>query len=823
MSQSQVAIEPAGCRAERIRVRGIVQGVGFRPTVWRIANALGVRGSVGNDGEGVLIEAWAEPTTLEMLIERIWREAPSLARIDRVERSPLAMSDEPYDFRIVASGVGPARTQVAPDAAVCAACTQETLDPFGRRFRYPFTNCTHCGPRLSIVEGIPYDRENTTMVRFSMCATCAAEYENPADRRFHAQPIACHTCGPRVTLARSDGRALALEALTFLDAADAGCTLLQREHIVAIQGLGGYQLACDATSKSAVARLRSGKKRERKPFALMARDLDVIRRYCNVSDMESELIRSPAAPIVLLERLSTTVSVEETPPLSGRSALARSSPRPRELVPEVAPGVRTLGFMLPNTPLHHLLLKRMDRPIVLTSGNLSDEPQAIDRREARNRLMSIAEYFLEHDRPIARRVDDSVARVVAGRSRIIRRARGYAPAPLELPPGFEAIPQVMGFGGELKNTFCMLSRSGAVLSPHSGDLQNALTRADYRKSLADLREFFQFDPDVLACDLHPDYSSTRLARAEAENTGKPYVSVQHHHAHIAACLVENSVSRHAPPVLGIALDGMGFGPDGTFWGGEFLLADYAGYRRLATFRPIPLLGGEAVMHEPWRSTYAHLVGTLGWAQFAMNYRELDLFDFLERKPRKLLDGMIAHNVNAPLASSCGRLFDAVAAAAGLAREAAHFEGQGAVELEAAVDRDCLEHEDKALDYPFTIPRLPNGLPYVEPLAMWQAVLGDLVLRTPVGVIAARFHRGLAGVIVRMAEKLAQHAPSSAPPLNTVALSGGVFQNRILFERVLGGLEAKGFTVLTHSRVPANDGGIALGQAAIAAAQRLQDH
>ena len=800
-----------GPYAERIRVRGVVQGVGFRPTVWRIARALGVLGRVSNDGEGVLIEAWGIPASLEQFVERVRREAPPLAHIEKIERTLLADGTAPLDFCIVASSTGSALTQVAPDAAACAACVHEVFDPFARRFRYAFTNCTHCGPRLSIIQAIPYDREHTTMAAFALCEACASEYGNPDDRRFHAQPIACHACGPRVSLERSDGRAMALDALTFLDNMDAACTLLQRGHIVAVQGIGGYQLACDATLVATVERLRERKQREGKPFALMARDLDVIRRYCTVSDQEAELLRSAAAPIVLLERIS--------PPSepSSRHSLQR------ELAREIAPGLRTLGFMLPNTPLHHLLLKRMDRPIVLTSGNLSDEPQVIDRRDARSRLANIAEYFLEHNRPIARRVDDSVARVVAGRVRVIRRARGYAPATLELPPGFEATARVVGFGGELKCTFCLWGPAGAVLSAHLGDLENALTREDYRRSQADLRQFLQFDPDALACDLHPEYSATRLAQIEAHSCGKPNFPIQHHHAHIVSCLVENSVPLHSPPVLGIALDGMGFGTDGTFWGGEFLVADYQGHRRLATFKPVALLGGAAAVREPWRSTYAHLMATLGWAQFATSYSELELFEFLERKPRKLLDGMLERKVNAPLASSCGRLFDAVAAAVGLARSGALYEGQGAVELEAAVDLGCLENEERALDYPFSIPRLPNGLSYVEPVAMWQALLGDLILRTPVGIMAARFHRGLANVIVRMAEKLAQSLSREALPLTTVALSGGVFQNRILFERVLRGLEAKGFTVLTHARVPANDGGIALGQAAIAAAQLLQGH
>ncbi len=789
---------PAYC--ERIRVRGTVQGVGFRPTVWRIAKDLGVRGQVCNDGEGVLIEAWADAATLQDLIDRIRREAPPLARIEGLERSPAPLTEVPDDFRIAVSELTAARTNVASDAAPCPACVQEIFDPFSRRFRYPFTNCTHCGPRLTIVERVPYDRPHTTMARFSMCPACGAEYTDPSDRRFHAQPIACYACGPRLALARCDGRPIALDSLTFLDEADAACTLIQRGHIVAIQGIGGYQLGCDATCVEAVEQLRIRKHRERKPFALMARDLDVIRRYCVVGAAEAELLTSPAAPIVLLDRADFV--------------------RGQSIAPQVAPAIRTLGFMLPNTPLHHLLLKRMDRPIVLTSGNVSDEPQAIEREDARNRLGHIAEYMLEHDRPIARRVDDSVVRVVAGRRRLMRRARGYAPAPLPLPPGFERAPRVLAFGGALKNTFCLLRGSDAILSAHNGDLDNALTRADYVKALADYRAFFDFEPEALACDLHPQYASTRLAHEEAQGSRLSLVTTQHHHAHIAACLVENSIPRHAAPVLGVALDGLGFGADGTLWGGEFLLADYAGYRRLGTFKPVALLGGEAAVREPWRSTYAHVMAEMGWPEFAMNYADLDLYRFLERKPRALLDGMRERGVNAPLASSCGRLFDAVAAAVGLAREHAFYEGQGAVELEAAIDLDCLANEDEALDYPFSIPRLSKGLPYVEPLAMWQAVLGDLVLGTPIGLMAARFHRGLAKIIVRMVEKLIGQVTAEHAPMPVVALSGGVFQNRILFERVLNGLESRGLTVLTHSRVPCNDGGLALGQAAIAAAQLL---
>jgi hydrogenase maturation protein HypF len=794
--------------AELIRVRGLVQGVGFRPTLWRLAQRHGLRGWVANDGQGVRIHVCGPAAAVEEFVLDLPNASPPLARIDRIERESAPPLPMDAGFHIAVSESTAMGTGVAPDAATCAECVREIFDPFARRYRYPFTNCTHCGPRLSIIRQVPYDRAHTTMAGFSMCPACAAEYHDPANRRFHAQPIACHVCGPQLTLARSDGRAMTLEALSALDAADAACTLLQRGHIVAIQGLGGYQVACDATQPDAVARLRRSKRRERKPFALMARDLTVIGRHAELSDEEAALLAGPAAPIVLLRR-------------RGSAAVADA----------VAPGVDTLGFMLPNTPLHHLLLQRMQRPIVLTSGNLSDEPQAIDAADARHRLGAIAEYFLEHNRPIARRVDDSVTRIVAGRPRLVRRARGYAPSALPLPPGFEGSARVLGFGGELKNTFCLVRDGTAILSPHHGDLQDALTRADYVKALADFRGFFDFEPQALACDLHPDYSSTQLARAEAGATGLPLIVTQHHHAHIAACLADNGVPRTAPPVIGVALDGMGYGDDGTLWGGEFLLADYVRYQRLGTFKPVALLGGEAAIREPWRNIYAHIMAQMGWPTFAMNYADLDLFRFLEGKPRALLDGMLRSGLNSPPASSCGRLFDAVAAALGLVREHASYEGQGAVELEAAVDLECLGGEDERLDYPFPIPRLAGlGLPYIEPLGMWAALFGDLILQTrenpahdglsatTVGVMAARFHRGLAGGIVRMVAKLAAQLGGEDTPLPVVALSGGVFQNRILFERVLAGLDAKGFRVLTHARVPCNDAGLALGQATIAAAR-----
>lgn len=785
--------------AELIRVRGLVQGVGFRPNVWRLAHRYGLRGWVANDGQGVSIHACGSAVAVNDFVRALSLEAPPLARVDAIERAAAAVLQDDADFRIVASRAGGVRTGVVPDAASCTECVREVFDPFVRRYRYPFTNCTHCGPRLSIIDTIPYDRAATTMRAFTMCPQCRAEYDNPQDRRFHAQPIACHACGPRAWLERADSAPIAIDALTTLDAVDAVCTLLQRGHIVAIKSLGGFQLACDAADETTVSRLRQQKRRERKPFALMARDLTVIRRYCVVTEVDEALLLSPAAPIVIMDAN-----------LSGNVTLAAS----------VAPGIASLGFMLPSTPLHHLVLRRMDRPIVLTSGNLSDEPQCIDNIEARERLGGVADYFLLHDRDIARRVDDSVARVVAGVPGLLRRSRGYAPVPMRLPAGFDVAQPVLAMGSELKNTFCLLRAGQAVVSHHIGDLEEALTYADYCRTVEQYLQLFEHQPQIVAVDLHPEYLSAKLGREFAERRAIALAPVQHHHAHIAACMAENDIAVDTRPVIGIALDGLGMGDDRTLWGGEFLLADYRECKRLGTFKPVAMPGGEQAIREPWRNTYAHLMAEMGWPRFVMNYAELELCRFLGAKPRNLLDEMIAREVNSPVASSCGRLFDAAAAAAGVCRERAQYEGQAAIEFEALVDKRTLAEEDDTLAYPFAIPRLmSSGLPYVEPLTMWQALLGDLILGTTVPVIAARFHKGLAIVIARMAEKLSRYE-SGDDPIRTVALSGGVFQNRVLLEQVVTRLEGNGFRVITHRHVPANDGGLALGQAAVAAARSL---
>ena len=784
--------------AELIRVRGLVQGVGFRPTVWLLARRHGLHGWVTNDGDGVLIRLCGKAETIERLIKSLLDEAPPLARIDRVERTPSLPSPEDVAFHITDSLPTRARTGVVPDAATCPQCCAEVFDAFERRYRYPFTNCTHCGPRLSIIEAIPYDRQSTTMRRFDVCPACAGEYQSPGDRRFHAQPIACHVCGPRAWLERSDGRPLTLDSINTLDAVDGAATLLMRGQILAIKGIGGFQLACDATNPEAVAQLRARKRRPRKPLALMVRDLDVAHAWCDINAQEADILRSAAAPIVIVQ-----------PRADGR-----------RVVKAIAPGIDTLGVMLPNTPLHQLMLRRVDRPIVLTSGNLSDEPQCIDNQDARQTIGGIADYFLMHDRDIARRVDDSIVRIIGGKPRVMRRARGYAPAPMLLPEGFAAAPPVLAMGGELKGAFCLLRDGQAILSHHMGDLEDAKTFADYARSTDAYQQLFEHAPAIIVVDRHPEYLSTKLGRDRAARHQVDVVEVQHHHAHIAACLAENGVALDAAPVIGVALDGLGYGLDGTLWGGEFLLVDYRDCHRLATFKPVAMLGGSQAIRQPWRNTYAHLMAEMGWARFAMDYADISIYRYLDAKPRAVLEGMIARGVNSPLASSCGRLFDAVAAAAGICREHADYEGQAAVEFEALVDPNTLTQEDERLVYPFAIRRLKSSnLPYVEPLPMWQALLGDLIENTPVPVISARFHNGLAVVIARMVDKLRQR-DTDMEPVTTVALSGGVLQNRVLLELLIGRLEALGLRVLTHAQVPANDGGLALGQGVIAAARAL---
>lgn len=774
----------------QIRVRGIVQGVGFRPAVWRLARQFGLAGQVCNDGQGVLIRAWGDAQALNEFARRVRSEAPPLARVDSVYVANLPQAPAPVDFRIVVSNCGAVNTSVVPDAATCPDCRVDIEDSSNRRYRYPFANCTHCGPRLSILRAVPYDRCNTTMAAFAMCADCLREYEDPTDRRFHAQPSACPVCGPRLWLEDSAGRRMDSNAV---EATEAARSALRAGRIVAVKGLGGFHLACNALDGDAVARLRSLKRRYQKPLALMARSVDVIRRYAEVSSAAAALLSQAAAPIVILSAIGA-----------------------EQVAPQVAPGVACLGFMLPYTPLHHLLLRGLDTPIVLTSGNLSDEPQCTNNDEARRTLGPIADAFLMHDRDIATRLDDSVARVVGGEARVLRRARGYAPAPITLPEGFEHAPDLLAMGGELKNSFCLLKDGQAIVSQHIGDLEAAKTHADYQKNLELFAGLFDHRPAAIAIDLHPDYLASKLGRDRAKALNVPLEEIQHHHAHIAACMAENDWPLHGERVLGVALDGLGYGADQQLWGGEFLLADYRGFERFGRFMPVAMIGGAQAIREPWRSAYAHLSSTIGWGRFERDYSHLNLFHFLSAKARRTLDAMLDSGINCPLVSSCGRLFDAVAASLDVCRERTGYEGQAAIELEAIARAAALLPSDAG--YPFEIDDNGAGPMQLNPAPLWVALLNDLRDDIPSGVIALRFHRGLARAVVEMVRRIRRSG--CAQRFEAVALTGGVFQNCLLFEAVREELIADGLIVLAHRQVPSHDGGLSLGQAAVAAARLI---
>lgn len=782
--------DPAVRWMERIRLSGIVQGVGMRPWVFRLACDRGLSGSVHNDAAGVCIEVAGAREQVEDFVRALNSDPPPLARIDRIVRESC-VNVASAGFHIVASGAGLARSGISPDAATCAHCLAEIRDPANRRYRYAFTNCTHCGPRFSILRAMPWDRCNTSMDAFTMCPDCQHEYDDPRDRRFHAQPNACPACGPRMWLENGMGRNTASLA-TGPDALAQVRRLLVDGRIVAIKGLGGFHLACDATSEAAVGRLRQRKQRDHKPFALMARHLDVIRRYCSPSLEEEALLRSAAAPIVLL-----------------------AAGGPDRLAAAVAPGQSLYGFMLPYTPLHHLLLQDIDTPIVLTSGNLTDEPQCIENSLARERLGGIADVLLLHDRDIVNRVDDSVLRVMSGRPRWLRRARGAAPAALPLPPGFEAAPQVLALGGELKSTFCLLRSGEAILSQHLGDVDHASAWAALQDTLALVLRLLDQVPRVMAVDLHPDYLSSKLGRKRADSCGMALVAVQHHHAHIAACLADNLVALDAPPVLGVALDGLGYGSDGTMWGGEFLLADYHASRRLAAFRPVPMPGGVQAIREPWRMAYAYLTRCCNWDGLQRQHAGLDCIRALQARPLGVVDAMMRTGLNSPLTSSCGRLFDAVSALAGL-RSVVSYEGQAAMELEACTDLQALQRGES---YPLTItPFDAAGMTWIDTGSLWPALLQDAAQGLGTDRMSARFHNGLADAIAAMVQHLARHHGNLWR--DRIALSGGVFQNAILLDAIVNRLQAKGLTIHSHAHVPSNDGGLSLGQALVAAARTM---
>ncbi|MBR9837232.1 MAG: carbamoyltransferase HypF [Rhodobacteraceae bacterium] len=742
----------------RIRVRGQVQGVGFRPFVWALARRFGVSGEVSNDAEGVLVLAVGGD--LDRFEAALSAEAPVLARVDAV--GSVAAEVVAEGFRIVASGGPGAETRVTPDAATCGDCVAEIFGA-GRRAGYAFTNCTNCGPRYTILTGLPYDRAQTTMAGFVLCDACRRDYEDPADRRFHAQPVACPECGPRLWFER-DGTQVTGDAVAL--AAEA----LARGEVLAVKGLGGFHLACDATDAEAVAALRTRKRRPAKPFALMA-PLALVVRHAEVSEAERALLQDPAAPIVLLAK-------------AGRA------------LPEgLAPGQGRLGWMLPYTPLHHLLCAALGRPLVMTSGNLSGEPQVIGNAEARDKLAAFADGFLMHDRDIARRLDDSVERITPQGPMVLRRARGRVPGTLPLPEGFPDV-QVVAYGGQMKAAICLVKNGQALLGHHLGELDEALTWEAFLQADRDYAALFDHRPELVACDLHEGFRATQHARA----LGLPVTEVQHHHAHLAAGLGEALWPRDGGPVAGIVLDGLGLGTDGTIWGGEVLLGDYASFERRAWLTPAPLIGGDRAQAEPWRNALVRLD--------AAGLRALADGLFPDA-PRDMARQAARAGVNAPLSSSAGRLFDAVAAMLGLCPMRQSYEGEAAMRLEALA-----ETEPGHPGYGFGVVQGADGL-QLDPAEMIAALAADLAAGLPAGRIAWRFHAGLARAFAAVARGLVEGGEARA-----VALTGGCFQNALLLDLTVAALGD--VPVLLHRRTPANDGGLALGQALVALAQMESD-
>jgi hydrogenase maturation protein HypF len=779
--------------ARRIVVEGVVQGVGFRPFVWRLATELGLAGRVRNAAGRVEIEAAGDPRTLDAFIRRLRGEAPPRAHVDAVTATALPAEEAgtlPLPF-VIAESVSVAATErlFPPDIATCDDCLREVHDPADRRHRYPFTNCTNCGPRATIIDELPYDRARTTMRAFPLCPACAAEYADPANRRFHAEPVACPACGPQLAYRPTAAPAPTAREDAALVAAAAD---LVAGRIVAIKGLGGYHLACDATDDAAVQRLRDRKRRWAKPFAVMVADLPAVERLARVGATERALLAGPERPIVLL--------------------VARRHGEPR-LAPSVAAGNHRLGIFLPYTPLHHLLMAAVGRPIVLTSGNLSDEPLATDDADAAERLAGLADAFLVHDREIRARYDDSVGRVVAGRASLVRRGRGYAPEALPLPVA--AGRPILAVGAELKHTFTLARGRRAHVAPHNGDLEDLPTHRAFTDGLEHLGRLLALEPEVVAHDLHPEYLSTKYAVARFPADRR--IAIQHHHAHVASCAAEHGIMG---PFIGVAYDGLGMGDDGTLWGGEILAADLVGYRRLARFGRAPLPGGALAVERPWRMALGYLLagesfpGDNGGGNDAHDDAQGGAIDpdlaaaFVARlDPREvaILRTQVARRLNAPVASSAGRLFDAAASLLGL-RDVAEYEAQAAIDLEIAAG------ERSASPLPARFARVDGVLVY-DPRPTLRALLEGVAAGRAVGPLAAAFHETIAEVT---RELVAGAAAETG--LRLVCLSGGVFQNRRLASTLLRRLGRDGFEVFINRRVPVNDGGISYGQAAIAAAR-----
>lgn len=759
----------------QILVRGIVQGVGFRPFVYTEATRLKLRGRVLNSTTGLLIDVEGNQRTIDQFVSGIKLNSPPLSAIDSIECNHNLKPADYADFVIAESSHdSDTSVSISADIATCKDCLAELFDPLDRRYQYPFINCTNCGPRFTIIEDIPYDRARTTMRDFRMCTQCLAEYCNPVDRRFHAEPSACPSCGPQLSLRRvrvtgevTEDAQASVQQITQENIIELVQDFLRQGEIIAIKGLGGFHLACDALNTDAVQRLRKRKYREDKPFAMMADSVAVVQLHCFVSDAERELLNSRESPIVLLQK-------------RGDSKVA----------PAVAPGVNNFGFMLPHSPLQHLLLRDMHQPLVMTSGNLSDEPISYDDGEAIQRLSDVADYFLLHDRRIHMRTDDSVVRIRERRTEVLRRSRGYAPAPVRT--GFRFERQILACGAELKNTFCLTRENHAYVSHHIGNLENLETLRSYREGIDHFKRLFHLEPEAVAHDLHPEYLSTKYALLLADELVK--IGVQHHHAHIASCMADNDIDGE---VIGVAMDGLGFGTDGSMWGGEFMVASFEEAERLYHLKYLPMPGGVRAIREPWRMAAMYLHDAFG-----DQFLDFDLLFVKELESRSwaALKRMAETRTNSPETSSMGRLFDAISAILGI-RSLVNYEGQAAIELEAIADisETGFYEFHRAVD-----------VGVIDAAAVVRNVVDDLQNGVATPIVSARFHQGIAHLILSISEIIREERH-----LDRVALSGGVFQNLFVLRRTCDLLRSHNFHVFTHGRVPTNDGGISLGQAAVA--------
>jgi len=756
-----------------ISVRGVVQGVGFRPFVYQLAVKHNLCGWVRNTSEDVKIEVEGEGGAIQLFLTGLREKAPPLSRIEAISVTPGHPAG--YEkFEILESVAEEGKYQlVSPDIATCPDCLKEIFNPDDRRYRYPFTNCTNCGPRFTIIADIPYDRPNTTMRSFKMCPECQREYDDPLDRRFHAQPNACPICGPQLELVNTAGKKVECDDIINKTAA-----ILKGGKIVAVKGLGGFLLACDATSEKAVERLRRRKNRPAKPLAVMVADLKEARKHCEITAEEETLIKSPGSPIVLLK-------------WKAKSGITKA----------VAPGLKYLGVMLPYTPLHHLLLRETAIPLVMTSGNLSEEPIARDNDEALKRLNSIADYFLQHNRDIYARYDDSVMTVEDTKPKFVRRARGYAPHPIHLP---FTTRQTLACGAEEKNTFCLTRDNYAFVSQHIGDMENMETLEHFKNTVKLYQQLFRVKPEIIAYDGHPEYLPTKYAVELAEKEGIKPVAVQHHHAHIASCMADNGVDG---PAIGVALDGTGYGADGRIWGGEFMVADYKGFKRIAHLEYLPLPGGALAIKKPYRTAIGYMTA-LGIDPDSQlpPFRQVDDIEL------NVIKNQIEKRINTPLTSSMGRLFDAVAAIIGV-RGKIEYEAQAAIDLETC----AAEADDETQSYPFLVVE-KDDTNIIKIRDLLAAIVKDWRDKTPQSVIAGRFHNTIARMILETCQVI-----SAKTGIKAAALSGGVFQNRILLRKTRSMVESAGMRVYTHQQVPCNDGGISLGQAVIANFMVRQAH